>query len=109
MKKIKLLALAFVIGTTSTFATNVYSENCLDSKKPLVKETSSNSTQTKQQVEINSSLFFRKHKAKKRSSATITKNDKVLDLLNLKSIEKQKKLKQIINYYETMPEIISKE
>lgn len=109
MDKIKLLALAFVIGTASIFATNVSIENHLDKTEPIVKKTSSNSIIPNLNSELEVDFFTEKFIVPTKTSKTVTKNEVFFHTLNVKALNKKKKLKLLTNYYEMMPDIITKE
>lgn len=109
MKKIKLLALAFVIGTASIFATNVSIEKHSDKTEPIVKETSSNSILPNLKSEIKVDFFNEKFIVPTNTSKKVTQNEEFIHTLDIKAKKKKKKLKLLTNYYEMMPDIISKE
>jgi len=109
MKKIKLLALAFVIGTASIFATNVSIEDHLDKTEPIVKKTSSDSILPNLNSELEVRYFNKNFIIPIKTSKTVTQNEGYIHTLKLKAINKKKTFKLLINYYEMMPDIISKE
>ena len=108
MKKFKFLALAFVFGTASIFATNDLPKNCLEKRNTSVKNLQFD-TPIMQKAELAVNNFNKKNNI----VAQVVKNNPT-DIVGLANHQvnmnnKNFQLKQIRNYALIMPDIVGKE